>query len=333
MRSLKPTSTDLTLITSGFELALAGHDPSARLAVLERLLARGDHRPPAPLPDDACVARWQAMLLEILDPPLEWRGHASAPVSWLGSGGDPFDGYCQQVSPVHIATLTDRLQLLPPGPVTDHEMAQLAGHLATALDTDGQEFVWLAPGRWYLRGGGVLDARTVPLDRALGADMRETLPTGSGAAALRRLMTEAQMLLHEHPVNERRAAMGQRTINGVWVWGGGTCPESRTRCVPQLAGDDPYVRGLARLANEDVLPVDPAILESPATRGRPVALVVDIDTLDDFERNWLAPIVAALRRHRFPRIRIGLGARWVTVSARHLHRFWRRNRALEDALQ
>jgi hypothetical protein len=39
-------------------------------------------------------------------------------------------------------------------------------------------------------------------------------------------MTEMQMMLHEHPVNQSREARGEPAVNGTWFWGGGVMPKS-----------------------------------------------------------------------------------------------------------
>ena len=54
---------------------------------------------------------------------------------------------------------------------------------------------------------------------------------------MRRLMTELQMLLHEHPVNEARAARGVPTVNAVWLWGGGEGQRAAKPNSRRLASD------------------------------------------------------------------------------------------------
>ena len=56
-------------------------------------------------------------------------------------------------------------------------------------------------------------------------NLRECLPGGRDAVRVRALVNELQMLLHEHPVNERRAARGLPAVNSVWLWGAGDTAE------------------------------------------------------------------------------------------------------------
>jgi len=62
------------------------------------------------------------------------------------------------------------------------------------------------------------------------------------------LMNEAQMLLHEHPVNAGREARGELALNSIWFWGGGVIDASKARPFSTVVGDDPLTRGLALAA-------------------------------------------------------------------------------------
>ncbi len=59
------------------------------------------------------------------------------------------------------------------------------------------------------------------------------LPRGDDALAWHRVMNEAQMIMHAHPVTAAREARGAPPANSIWLWGGGTLPRriaaTRTR--------------------------------------------------------------------------------------------------------
>ena len=58
--------------------------------------------------------------------------------------------------------------------------------------------------------------------------IEDHLPQGEGAAILHELMNSAQMLLVDHPVNNRRVAMKQLPANSIWLWGHGRRPLMET---------------------------------------------------------------------------------------------------------
>ena len=51
------------------------------------------------------------------------------------------------------------------------------------------------------------------------------LPSGADSAPIVRLMQESWKILADHPVNQRRAAAGEKTANSIWLWGQGRRPK------------------------------------------------------------------------------------------------------------
>ncbi len=106
--------------------------------------------------------------------------------------------------------------------VSESEAAQCIEALNAHFGQDG--LVWHAqsPKRWCLRVPGGLDVRTVDPWAGVNMPARYVPMLGAHARQLRRWTTEAQMLLHTHPVNAARQARGAREINSVWMWAAGT---------------------------------------------------------------------------------------------------------------
>ncbi len=79
----------------------------------------------------------------------------------------------------------------------------------------------------------------------------EILPRGRDAGGLRRLMTEMQMLLHEHQVNTQRQLRGLPALNAIWIHGEGmlsdVSPPVSAPALPAACGDDVCGRGIYRL--------------------------------------------------------------------------------------
>ena len=141
-----------------------------------------------------------------------------------------------------------------------------------------------APPRWHAR------AWTLAVGRSIDA----YLPTGDDARLWRRLFTEIQMSWHGHPVNEAREAAGLSAVNAVWLdgWCG---PLPQRAPAGLLAGNDPALRGLARLAGWSVAALD-------ADAGDPSAALAAL-------RRSAAPLVLALDFWRRAR-RNGDDAHW-----------------------
>lgn len=58
--------------------------------------------------------------------------------------------------------------------------------------------------------------------------VEDYLPQGDGADVLLDLTNSAQMLLNNHPVNQRRVARGELPANSIWLWGHGRKPVMET---------------------------------------------------------------------------------------------------------
>jgi hypothetical protein len=184
------------------------------------------------------------------------------------------------------------------------------------------------PSRWYLRlpHGAKLPAFIEPAD-ALGADLFDSLvgTEGPGDTEKRRwrsLLSEAQVVLHNHPWNARRAAAGKPPVNSLWFWGGGKLPDhvsSRHACVQS---DDAMLRALAAAAG--LSPATRAAgFDAPATDA-----LFDLRDLRDpsvLLDQWLAPAVDALRRGRLERLDLDLADGSGFASTRSQRwRLWRR---------
>ena len=194
--------------------------------------------------------------------------------------------------------------------LTQTESDELAGALRPLFGDAGFPLEAVRSDRWYLRCP--LDAR-VPVFAdprlARGDDLMRHLPRGDNERRWRSLFNEAQVILHNHPLNVRRAQSGKMPVNSLWFWGAGTLPDwVRTRFA-QVVSADPVVVALARLAK--VPGVDPSarVAESGANVLLDVAEVPQIDV-----RRFVG--IDALFASG-ERLRYRHGHRW---------RFWRRGR-------
>ena len=74
-----------------------------------------------------------------------------------------------------------------------------------------------APDRWYARMVGLEEAAWTAPEEALGRDVFDLLPRGDGSGAIKRVLNEIQMVLHDHPVNRARAARGDVPVNSDYM--------------------------------------------------------------------------------------------------------------------
>jgi len=303
-------------------------------AAAETLIARGRRR------RTALVSR-EAWLFGRFGVPRQ-RDWPVAPYTLLADGGEPGPHYWMRADPVHLQVGRDSLGLADS---TAFEVSRTESEaLAEALNRHfGRTMLVypLRPARWYVRLEKAPDMQTTPAAAARGAAIDEKLPAGPDAMRFNALMNEAQMLLHEHPVNTAREARGEPELNSIWFWGGGVIDAERARPFTTVFADDPLARGLALAAGipAPALPKDAgSALAAFGDQGRVLA-IPDVPQEAQFrgryaalERDWFLPLFAALKSGRIGMLTLHLcGADSlleVETVGSDLRYFWRRRRPL-----
>ncbi|MGH8078429.1 MAG: phosphoglycerate mutase, partial [Lysobacter sp.] len=188
------------------------------------------------------------------------------------------------------------------------------------------------PSHWYLRLplGAKLPQFTGP-DDALGADVFDHLPEGGEGRRWRALLSEAQVVLHNHPCNAERSARGLPPINSLWFWGPGPLPD-HVRChFNEVCSDDDAVQAFAFLAGVAASPLPPrwSTRESGAHRAVDLRRGRDLAVL---QADWFAPLMADLWAGSLDSAILDFadGVRY-TLEARQRWRFWRRPLRALDA--
>jgi hypothetical protein len=155
--------------------------------------------------------------------------------------------------------------------VDEDESAALLAALQPLFAEAGMPLDAGGPGRWYIKLPlGTSIPEFAPPAEALGADVFAFLPAGAAGRPWLALANEAQVLLHNHPCNERRTAAGLPPVNSLWFWGGGVLPERVVASAPAVVSEDFELRALARAAG--------AAAEPGASGG----VIVDLRR----ERDW-----------------------------------------------
>jgi hypothetical protein len=195
-----------------------------RLPHFERLLAR---LLPGPITDTdasslnlphehalACCRGWT--LRDGGLPLAAWAAQADglSPAAQLGWG---------LLTPTHWQVGSEQILLLDPAQLhlDEDESRSLLQALRGLFEPEGWMLHWGAPLRWYATHDSLADLATASLDRAIGRPIDQWLPDRRAGRTVRRLQSEAQMLLHTHPINAAREARGELPVNSFWLSGTG----------------------------------------------------------------------------------------------------------------
>jgi hypothetical protein len=322
--------TTLTLFIPS--LFWPGTDSSAyanlALPALETLLSRGDLAE-FPCEDENEWLCRQFGVTRQQDWPI-------APLTALGLDLDLGTDYWLHADPVQLVVDRDRLVLTTRNRIS-------ANHTTALLETLNQHFAssslrFHAPraDHWFMNIPQAPKMRTTALANAMGRNIDRLLPTGEDSKNWQALFNEAQMVLHEHPVNIEREQQGELPVNSLWFWGGGTLPAAAAP-YDTIVGQSPLLKGLCRQAGIAMQPVPAQFAGTGGQRlfaelAEPVSLDRWREFLCEQETSWFRPIAQALRAGQLFELRIatvqeGRAREWICRRS-NLWKFWRRRRPL-----
>lgn len=310
--------------------------PALRLPAAEWLVARGNRTPEPP-------TSWRQWLLDGagLGENLLERFPAGPCVHAAWTRG-PARGTWACAAPVHLLTAIDHLQLAAPVPLPLE--AEESAALLASLDAHlaGTGFCLHSfPGRgWLCECPTDLVCAAVEPAAAIGLNLRELMPGGRDSARVRALVNELQMLLHEHPVNERRALRGAPAVNSLWLWGFGAAVEPCAQAQGALLTDDAWLAGLWRLHGGEVGSLselgDYLRRSSTVVRVALAPMSCDDDRRDRLaalDRSLLVPARAALVDGIVQSVSLHTGRTAFEVPRHARWRLWRRSCPLGEALR
>jgi len=331
---------ELRIAVPSFEAAIAGpiesDQPAPQLPAAEWLLARGDR-------DAGPPAAWRQWLLDDAGLGQDlFERFPAGPCTRAAWTVEPAGGVWACAAPVHLVTAIDHLQVAAPAPLVLEagESAALFASLDAHLAGTGFR-LHAFPGRgWLCECPLDLECTAVEPAVAVGRNLRELLPAGRDAARVRGLVNELQMLLHEHPVNERRAARGMPVMNSLWLWGFGAAVEPRALARGALLTDDDWLGGLWRLHGGEVASPD-RFGETLRQHAAPLRVGLALASRDGegrsqwaaLERSIFAPARAALVEGAVRHVSLRVGDAVFDVPRSSRWRFWRKSRPFAEALR
>jgi hypothetical protein len=279
-----------------------------RVPLLERLIARADDWVP--------VADWRADAFRVIAPHAAHMP-AVAAVALCADRGAVSAAWVCAATPVHYVAemasvrlgIDGMLALSPAGAET------LASDFNRVWKGSGIHLTTARSGQLFCIFDRALEVATRDPEDVLGRHIEEFLPTGADSGRLQQLISETEMWLFEHEANRARVKLNLPAINGLWFWGGGAPVASVPIVQGWAAGDDLFFNAFS-VPRDDKFPS--GVIASGCAPGS--------DQWQEVESRWLRPAVEKLRAGRIGRLQISAADRCYTVTARGLHRFWRRSK-------
>lgn len=216
---------------------------SGEFTKFERLLACGNGVRGSVEGVRAQQSRW----FDVVPLPMPW-----AAITRAVDCGDASGSLWLRVDPASLRVEPGGLRLMACGAALELSQVEsdaLAVSIRPLLHDLGMVFSAPNPRRWYvqLARGRPLPAFVDP-ELALGT-LDTPLPTDAERAReWMRLLNEAQMTLHDHPVNRSRSKSGKAPVNSVWLWGAGETPLKVEARVTAMLSEDEELRALGKAA-------------------------------------------------------------------------------------
>jgi hypothetical protein len=235
--------------------------------------------------------------------------------------------------PVHFAAGLDHLRLAPlaQAALTEDDASALGALVGSHFSTDELSVAAFVHGAWLLRCARSIDCSTRPPDAVVGHNVHDFMPAGRDGARIRSLMNEIQMLLHEHPVNQRRERARQLPVNGWWLWGfGDAVPGASTAGVTRwsLHSDDCWLRALGHALGGDAGDIttvgsDTQRSDTFIALSQPPAQRVE-QSLTAVDAGLLSMVASDVRSGAMQSLDLLVGGATLHVDASARFRFWRR---------
>lgn len=305
----------------------------ATLPALDWLLARAQRSP---------VQRpWRQWLLEDAalgdDVLARFPAGPCVRTAWTG---EPAVGRWACAGPVHLLTALDHLRLAAPAPlpIEDEESAEIVAGLNERLAGSGFTLHSIPRRGWLCECPDDLECDAPEPAAAVGGDLRDWLPAGRDAGRVRAWVNEAQMTLHEHPLNSVRADRGDPPVNSVWLWGIGSPGQPLRQAESSLVTDDGWLAGLWQLHGGRAATFDAihtGVSRTRESRISRIAIVGEPSAQPNGgwparERSLFESLRRGLERGVVDRVSIHAGSEVLDLDRRARWRFWRRPRPLSD---
>lgn len=176
---------------------------------------------------------------------LPYPAEGLAALRMWGQTGDRPTKWIAAADPVYLEPRLDHLclHMLRRDDFASRELRALIDYLQSTLAGDKQfGFTRLGP-HGYLSSAQAIATAGMSAEVVDQDKPDDYLPSGDGSDQFRNLVSEIEMALHDHEINQVREANGQRPVNSLWLWGGGVAPQQATRPQPPLFSDDALTTG------------------------------------------------------------------------------------------
>lgn len=287
-------------------------------------------------------------LFQLFGFPKYKQDYPVAAVTRLVDDDHDLKGIWMRADPVHLRPEREAVVLLDESAfdLEKHEALIFAADLQRVFTSRNIELEAPTNNRWYIKLKHLPEIKSTPIHEVVGYDIHNHLPIGKEKILWDQLSNEAQMNLHQCPLNSEREQRGEWPVNGVWMWGAGELPESKKQIWSRVFGDEVTTQGLSILTESPYADLPDSIEAVVNQSGEQDNVLVvisfglrhkqyyDHDGWQDFigylEEEWFAGIEKLINQNELDVLTLFTGEKKLTVKKTTFQKFWRRKKSLCD---
>ena len=255
-----------------------------------------------------------------------------AAIMAFGAGLDASTGYWLCAEPVYLHPDLDHVLLFDKSTfeLAKHELAELVSEIDEMLLEEGITTHHGHQQSLFFRMADKTETNFTSIKEVSGKNILQHLPEGDDAARWRLLQNEIQMQMSQSIVNRDREQRGLVSVNGLWFWGGGYLLRAKYKQVfDSVYANDLFTQGLARLTSMNAEKTCSSIDEINPSKNSLVAFDETFSSWDEFlvnlDKHWLQPALALIKKNELDTITILTDNTKLTLTKKHLGRFWKRS--------
>lgn len=148
--------------------------------------------------------------------------------------------------------------------IQEEDASLLCNALNDHFEQEGLIFFKLNKDQWFVSSKNKIKLQTTSLVDATGRNINFILPSGEDSSHWKSILTEAQMLMHLHAVNEKRESSGLLTINSLWFHGSGDVESvgansMAAKRIDSICSNHDMMSGLAKQFKSDHLKIPDSV--------------------------------------------------------------------------
>jgi hypothetical protein len=283
-------------------------------------------------------------LFQLFGFPKQKYDYPVAAVTRLVDDDHDLEGVWMRADPVHLRPERDAVVLLDSSAfnLEKHEALILAADLQQVFTDREIELEAPTNSRWYIKLKQLPEISTTPIHEVVGNDIDKKSAIGDNKVLWDQLSNEAQMSLHNCPLNDEREQRGELPVNGVWLWGAGELPKSKKQIWSRVFGDEVTTQGLSILTGSPYadLPDSLEALINNTEEHDDVLAVISFglrhqqyfdhngwhDFIGYLEEEWFAEIENLLKQNELDELILLTGENKLSVTKSSYKKFWRRQK-------